>query len=52
MLPLLHLHRAVAQLLSGTATAGTWWHVGVLVLWGLVAGMLAVRLFRWDSSER
>lgn len=48
--PLKHLQNALAEVLSVTATGGTWWHAAALVGWGVVAGALAVRLFRWHRA--
>lgn len=47
LFPLKHLQNALSDVLSATATGGTWWHVAALLAWGVVAGALAVRLFRW-----
>ncbi|WP_068398400.1 ABC transporter permease [Kribbia dieselivorans] len=47
--PLLHLQHSLSDVLTGTGDVGTWWHVAVLVVWGVVASALAVRLFRWGS---
>lgn len=43
-----HQQNALTDVLAGVASAGTWWHVPVLIGWGLVEGLLAVRLFRWQ----
>lgn len=36
----------------GDPLDATWlMHVGVIVLWGVVAGLLAWRLFRWEPRK-
>lgn len=51
VLPLKHLQNGLSDVLAGTAAAGTWGHVAVLTAWALVAGALALRLFRWQARE-
>lgn len=51
MFPLKHLQNALADVLGGAASSGTWWHVAVLAVWALAAGTLALRYFRWHVTE-
>lgn len=51
LLPLKHLQNGLGDVLAGSAGADLWWHVLVLAAWGLAAGALAVRRFRWHPPE-
>ncbi|WP_225754561.1 ABC transporter permease [Actinotalea sp. Marseille-Q4924] len=48
--PLKHLQDAL-ELAWAPQPAVGWGHLAVLLLWGVVAGVLAARLFRWDLRE-
>ena len=49
LFPVRHLFRAYFAAFDPFATGAgiAWGHLGVLVLWGLVGGFIAVRTFRW-----
>ena len=50
--PLRHMAHAAAEASSGQSLDSAWLaHVGVIALWGLIAGLLAWRLFRWEPRE-
>lgn len=50
--PLRHMAWASAHTAVGDPLDSTWLlHVGVIVLWGVVAGLLAWRLFRWEPRR-
>jgi ABC-type multidrug transport system permease subunit len=50
--PLRHMAWLAAQTSSGAAPGTEWlMHLGVVVAWGLVAGLLAWRLFRWEPRK-
>lgn len=50
--PLRHMAWVAAQTSSGGAIDSTWLgHMGVIALWGIVAGLLAWRLFRWEPRR-
>ena len=50
--PLRHMAHAAAQASSGQALDAGWLaHLGVITLWGVVAGLLAWRLFRWEPRR-
>ncbi|WP_156250257.1 ABC transporter permease [Pseudactinotalea terrae] len=49
--PLKHLQNALADVLGGAASSGTWLHIAVLAAWAIVAGALALRYFRWHVTE-
>lgn len=49
--PLKHFQNALTDVLAGVISTGTWWHLGVLTVWGLVAAALSTRFFRWHPSS-
>ena len=50
--PLRHMAWAAAHTAAGDPLDATWLlHVGVIAAWGLVAGLLAWRLFRWEPRR-
>jgi len=51
--PLRHMAWLAAQTSSGATPGGEWlMHLGVIAAWGLVAGLLAWRLFRWEPRRK
>jgi ABC-2 type transport system permease protein len=51
--PLRHMAWLAAQTSSGASIGSEWAiHLGVVVLWGLVAALLAWRLFRWEPRQK
>ena len=51
--PLRHMAWLAAQTTSGAGLGGEWlMHLGAVAAWGLVAGLLAWRLFRWEPLRR
>lgn len=48
--PLKHFQNALTDVLAGVGGTGTWWHIGVLAVWGLATAALAARFFRWQPS--
>ena len=47
--PLRHMAAAAVAVSSGRPMDAQFWlHLGVIALWGAVAGLLAARLFRWE----
>jgi ABC-2 type transport system permease protein len=51
--PLRHMSWLAAQSSSGAAIGSEWaMHLAVLALWGVVAAVLAWRLFRWEPRRR
>jgi ABC-2 type transport system permease protein len=47
--PLRHMSALAVVASSGQDIGAVWWgHLGVIALWGLVAALLAARLFRWE----
>lgn len=50
--PLRHLQNALTDVLAGVADTSTWWHVATLAAWGVGAGLLALRFFRWHTTEQ
>lgn len=51
LFPLRHLQNALTDVLAGVGGGDTWWHVAVLAAWGAGAALLALRFFRWTTSE-
>jgi ABC-type multidrug transport system permease subunit len=50
--PLRHMAWASAHTAVGDPLDSTWLlHVGVIIAWGVVAGLLAWRLFRWEPRR-
>jgi ABC-type multidrug transport system permease subunit len=50
--PLRHMAWASAHTAVGDPIDSAWFlHVGVILLWGVVAGLLAWRLFRWEPRR-
>ncbi len=50
--PLRHVTAAAVTASSGGALDGTWWaHVGVVLLWAVLAAVLARLLFRWEPRH-
>lgn len=49
--PVKHLQNALSDLFAGVVSSSTWVHVSVLALWTILAGLLAVRVFRWSPAQ-
>ena len=50
--PLRHMAAVAVSVSSGQALdLVLWGHVGVILLWGLVAGVVAARFFRWEPRS-
>ena len=51
--PLRHMAWLAAQTSSGAAIGSEWaMHLGVVLLWGVIAGLLSWRLFRWEPRHK
>lgn len=48
--PLKHLQNALADAWGASGASIGWDHVGVLVLWTVGAGLVALRRFRWEAG--
>ncbi|MCF6506640.1 hypothetical protein E9549_04355 [Blastococcus sp. MG754426] len=48
LFPLLHFQNALAQAWDPAGAELAWGHLGVLAGWGVLAGAVAVRYFRWE----
>ena len=50
--PLRHMSAVAVVASSGQDLGALWWgHLGVIAVWGLVAALLAARLFRWEPRS-
>lgn len=49
LFPLLHFQHALTEAWDPAGAELAWGHLGVLAAWGVVAGAVAIRFFRWEA---